>query len=49
MPKLGGCVNELKLDLLKSRPLCAGEQGMSQCDHTLLGSWDGTLNRKAHT
>ena len=47
MTKLGGCVNELKLDLLKRRPLCAREQGMSQCNDMLLGSWNGALQRES--
>lgn len=44
--ELGGCVNELELDLLKSRPLGAGEQSMPEGDHSLLGSWNGALHNK---
>lgn len=49
MSKLGGCVNEFELDLLKSRPLGAGKQGMSQSDDTLLCSWNGTLQANKRT
>ena len=42
--KFGRCVDELELDLLKSRPLGAREQGMSQSNDTLLGSGNGTLH-----
>ena len=44
MSKLGSCVDEFELDLLKSRPLSAREQGMSQSDNTLLGSGNSTLH-----
>lgn len=44
MSKLGSCVNEFELDLLKSRPLGAGEQGMSQSNDPLLGSRNSTLH-----
>lgn len=44
MSKLGCSVDEFELDLLKSRPLGAGKQSMSQSDDTLLGSRNGTLH-----
>ena len=47
MSKLGSCVDEFELDLLKGRPLGAGEQSMSESDHTLLGSWNSSLHMQA--
>lgn len=46
MTKLGGCINELQLDLFKSRATSLWEQGSSQCDAPFLGSGHNSLHQK---
>ena len=43
MAELGGCVDELELDLLQGTPGCLREQALPQCDAPLAAAWDLAL------
>lgn len=47
MAKLGGCINELELDLLQSIAAGLCQQSAAQRDRTLLAARNGTLYRTA--
>lgn len=46
VPKLGGGVDELEVDLLQSTAACLHEQGLAQSQHPLLGSDNTALQHQ---